>query len=88
MPLSFARESPYNANSVESGYGVVYNGLGRYQGYFHGENRAKVLGLVAASLCKSKLGRSGGWHLGHEELAKADTESECVTGAEVTERGM
>jgi hypothetical protein len=47
MPLSFARESPYNANSVESGYCAVYNGLERYQGYFHGENRAKVRGHMA-----------------------------------------
>jgi hypothetical protein len=33
MPLSFAPESPYNANSVEYGYCTVYHGLGRYRGY-------------------------------------------------------
>jgi hypothetical protein len=47
MPLSFALESPYNANSVEYGYCAVYNGLGRYRGYFYGENRAKVRGHLA-----------------------------------------
>jgi hypothetical protein len=47
MPLSFALESPYNANSVEYGYGAVYHGLGRYRGYFYGENRAKVRGHPA-----------------------------------------
>jgi len=47
MPLSFALESPYNANSVEYGYCAVYHGLGRYRGYFHGENRAKVRGHLA-----------------------------------------
>jgi hypothetical protein len=47
MPLSFALESPYNAKSVEYGYCMVYNGLGRYRGCFHGENRAKVHGHLA-----------------------------------------
>jgi hypothetical protein len=47
MPLSFALESPYNAKSVEYGYCVVYNGLGRYRGCFHGENSAKVRGHLA-----------------------------------------
>jgi hypothetical protein len=40
--LSSQAESRYSADHVNYGYCVVYNGLGRYQGYFHGENRAKV----------------------------------------------
>jgi hypothetical protein len=47
MPLSFALESPYNANSVEYRYYAVCNGLGRLRGYFHGENRAGARGHLA-----------------------------------------
>jgi hypothetical protein len=47
MPLSFALEPPYNANSVEYRYCAVCHGLGRLRGYFHGENRAGARGHLA-----------------------------------------
>jgi hypothetical protein len=56
MPLSFALESPYNANSVESGYCAVYHGLGRYGGYVHGENRAKVRSHLAITQSRHEAG--------------------------------
>ena len=45
--LSSQADSRYSANRVNDGYCVVGNGLGRYRGCFHGENRAKVRGHLA-----------------------------------------
>jgi hypothetical protein len=36
-----------NRDCAEFGYGAVCHGLGRFQGYFHGENRAGARGQVA-----------------------------------------
>jgi len=47
MPRSFPRSCHTIQNCAESGYCAVYNSLERYQGYFHGENRAKVRGHLA-----------------------------------------
>jgi len=45
--LSSQADSRYSANPVNYGYCAVYNGLGRYREYFHGENRAQVRGHLA-----------------------------------------
>ena len=47
MPLSFPLACHTIQNCAESGYCAVYKGLGRYRGYVHGENRAKVRGHLA-----------------------------------------
>jgi hypothetical protein len=47
MPRSFPRSCPLIQNGSESGYGAVYNGLGRYREDVHGENRVKVRGHLA-----------------------------------------
>jgi len=45
--LSSQADSRYSANRVHYDYCMVYNGLRRYRGCFHGENRAKVRGHLA-----------------------------------------
>ena len=47
MPRSFPLDFHTIQNCAESGYCAVYQGLRRYRGYFHGENRAKVRGHLA-----------------------------------------
>jgi hypothetical protein len=54
--LSSQADSRYSANRVNYGYCAVYNGLERYRGYFHGENRAKVRGHLAITQSCHKAG--------------------------------
>jgi hypothetical protein len=47
MPLSFPLACHAIQNCAESRYSAVYQGVGRYGGYLHDENRPKVCGYLA-----------------------------------------
>jgi hypothetical protein len=47
MPRSFPRSGHTIQNCAESRYSAVYQGVGRYGGYLHSENRPKVRGYLA-----------------------------------------